>query len=75
MCESVRPKSNGVLSQIETANTVCQLPIAMPHKECLDLIGRCLRIQNSERILAVVYVRCIFGRTCETEIKWRVVTD
>ena len=31
--------------------------LGMTHKECLEMIGRWLRIQNSARILAVVYVR------------------
>ena len=33
----------------------------MPHKECLELSGRWVRTQNSERILAVVYVNGILG--------------
>ena len=33
----------------------------MPHKECLELFGRSVRTQNSERILAVVYVRGTLG--------------
>ena len=33
----------------------------MLHKECLELSGRSLRIQNSRRIFAVVYVRGILG--------------
>ena len=33
----------------------------MSHRECLEVSGRLLRIQNSRRILAVVYVRGILG--------------
>ena len=33
----------------------------MAHKECLELSGRWVRTQNSERILAVVYVRGTLG--------------
>ena len=39
----------------------------MTHKECLELFGRLLRIQNSRRILSVVYVRGILGRKCDSK--------
>ena len=33
----------------------------MPHKECLEMIGRCVRTQNSGIILSVVWVGGILG--------------
>ena len=34
----------------------------MPHKECLEVIGRCVRTENKMRILSVVWVGGILGR-------------
>ena len=41
--------------------------LQMHHRECLELFGRLLRIQNSRRIFAVVYVKGILGRKCDSK--------
>ena len=38
-------------------------------RECLELSGGSLGIQNSRRILVVVWVGCIFGWIRETDIQ------
>ena len=47
----------------------------MAQRECLELSGGSLRIQNSRRILAVVWVWCIFGWICETDLQMEMRYD
>ena len=48
--------------------------VEITSKECLELFGRLLRIQNSRRLFVVVYLNLLLGESVRQKSKWTIVT-
>ena len=64
---SGRSKSRARDSDTRDTDNKIYRGLKMPDKECLEMIGRCARTQDSMRILSVVWVGGILGRKVDSK--------